>query len=299
MAWQQPAGGPQPGGGDAMTWQPAGGPQPGGGDAMTWQPPAGGPQPEVGALVPHQGGVVSRPPAFNDGFALQGLREDDRSICRHWRNGRCKGGQKGGNCRFQHPPDVGGPTPEEAQAAIAQTLQRQQEAMMRQHKKDRERALGGVCRHFLAGRCNFDNCRFSHDTSALPADAPPQQQPAFAAVGGKRPAPAAGGGGWPAPVAKMPRPQAPLNQAAVVPAQEGIWEEHVSDAGEPYWYNKLTGLSTWERPPGLRPAQPVRPPLPPGPPPQRQPTWEEYTDDYGRPYWYNPATGESVWEPPA
>lgn len=58
------------------------------------------------------------------------------------------------------------------------------------------------------------------------------------------------------------------------------WEEYKTDAGEIYFYNKVTGKSTWEDP-WIDSGD-----------------WKAYYDDEGDVYFYNSKTNESCWELP-
>jgi len=104
------------------------------------------------------------------------------------------------------------------------------------------------------------------------------------------------------------------------------WKQMVDDqSGYPYWYNTVTGESTWDKPPGFTKemdAAPTPPDLPlstlpaqPGnwgaeidtafaieePPPKARlpPGWEAHEDeDTGEVYFFHTMTGETSWEMP-
>lgn len=57
------------------------------------------------------------------------------------------------------------------------------------------------------------------------------------------------------------------------------WTEHRSENGTPYWVNRLTGTSTWNKPAELSP-------------------WCKSVDEHGRTYYYNKETGEARWTNP-
>jgi pre-mRNA-processing factor 40 len=63
------------------------------------------------------------------------------------------------------------------------------------------------------------------------------------------------------------------------------WEELKNDKGETYYYNEVTGESTWDLPAGAT----------------INPTENEWVqlEDKGNPYYYNEVTGESTWDLPA
>ncbi|EER16177.1 hypothetical protein Pmar_PMAR003640 [Perkinsus marinus ATCC 50983] len=62
------------------------------------------------------------------------------------------------------------------------------------------------------------------------------------------------------------------------------WQELKTDSGDSYYYNEATGVTQWERP-GV-----VETPLPEG--------WEEFRTPEGTPYYHNEAKSETVWERP-
>ena len=64
------------------------------------------------------------------------------------------------------------------------------------------------------------------------------------------------------------------------------WSEHRSVDGRPYYYNKTTKLSTWQKPDALRTPEELSLP------------WREYVTDGGRKYYFNVNTREKVWEMP-
>ncbi|XP_051894717.1 rho GTPase-activating protein 27-like isoform X2 [Pristis pectinata] len=83
--------------------------------------------------------------------------------------------------------------------------------------------------------------------------------------------------------------------------QQEEWETHTDQAsGQPFYYNPVTGETTWDCPfdtPDSREQQA---------PPSRSSSisipsaeWESHFDEVsGQPYYYNPATGETTWELP-
>lgn len=57
------------------------------------------------------------------------------------------------------------------------------------------------------------------------------------------------------------------------------WTEHKTEDGTPYWVNRVTGSSTWNKPAELSP-------------------WAKSQDDQGRTYYFNRDTGEARWTNP-
>lgn len=86
---------------------------------------------------------------------------------------------------------------------------------------------------------------------------------------------------------------------AAAGAAPGDWERHVDDAsGATYYYNKLTGASSWEEPDGFvaraggeEQAQDAG---------DRKPArWRRFTDDdSGKTYYYDEANDVTQWEEP-
>eukprot|EP00667_Euglena_gracilis_P005167 EG_transcript_5198 len=108
--------------------------------------------------------------------------------------------------------------------------------------------------------------------------------------------PAAGQPGPPATAAAAAAPVSPTpTTAAPTPAPQDVWVEGVSPQGVKYYFNKVTKVSTWDRP-----AELDRPPPPPKPEAPAAPSvWQECTAPSGDKYWYNPVTKVSTWERPA
>ena len=86
-----------------------------------------------------------------------------------------------------------------------------------------------------------------------------------------------------------------------------IWEAIQDDEGRTYYYNTVTGESSWEAPPGFtggaaasatgadEQAAEEQAAAAESDQPQR---WTGYKDDEGRTYYYNETTGETQWERP-
>ena len=60
------------------------------------------------------------------------------------------------------------------------------------------------------------------------------------------------------------------------------WIEYTTGDGQAYYYNTVTGETTWELPVVSKAPQ----------------TWEEYKTDDGQTYYYNTITKETSWEKP-
>uniref|UniRef100_A0A8C3XL09 WW domain-containing protein n=1 Tax=Chelydra serpentina TaxID=8475 RepID=A0A8C3XL09_CHESE len=80
------------------------------------------------------------------------------------------------------------------------------------------------------------------------------------------------------------------------------WETHTdTGSGHLFYYNSVTGETTWDSPfgrpeDGVNPAPPPSPSLAPSP---AAAEWGQYVDDAsGQVFFYNSATGETSWEPP-
>ncbi|SCZ93800.1 BZ3500_MvSof-1268-A1-R1_Chr6-3g08893 [Microbotryum saponariae] len=129
------------------------------------------------------------------------------------------------------------------------------------------------------------------------------------------------------PVPLVPPPFAP--PGFLLPPVPPPWTEHRAPAGQPYWFNPITNVSTYVRP--LPPPAPVPPGVPPmlNPPPLHFPSastssvptkkekekkekkekpktkleiegtdWIEVTTNQGNVFWSNKATKQSVWTVP-
>eukprot|EP00041_Stephanoeca_diplocostata_P024583 m.627413 g.627413 ORF g.627413 m.627413 type:complete len:697 (-) comp22557_c0_seq1:230-2320(-) len=87
-------------------------------------------------------------------------------------------------------------------------------------------------------------------------------------------------------------PPAPPQPPKPPPSQPEMqqWTEHKSPDGRPYWYNKVTKQSVWEKPASLKThAEILKSTCP----------WKEYTNaDTGRKYYFNSQTKKSVWVKP-
>lgn len=75
---------------------------------------------------------------------------DGAGICRHFLLGKCTGGPSG-TCRFSHDDDAGGVDVSFADVSSNVAATRPLGAPSSQ-----------ICRHFLRGKCNVAECRFSH-----------------------------------------------------------------------------------------------------------------------------------------
>lgn len=95
-------------------------------------------------------------------------------------------------------------------------------------------------------------------------------------------------------VSESPPPSAPPSGSTYCPEAEG-WEVHVDqESGQEFYYNPLTGRTTWERP-----SPPPSPSASPASPPWAWPDWEQLVDaSSGRSYFYNVMSGETSWEAP-
>lgn len=151
----------------------------------------------------------------------------------------------------------------------------------------RDRGGGGgreVCRDFLAGKCDRDRCRFSHDADRgrSRGRSRSRSRDRGRSAGGY---PAPMGFGYPPYGGPLPGPygQPPLPYG---------WEAAPDPAsGRIYYRNRGTGESSWTPPPMAGPPPYQPPPLPRG--------WEQAHDPAsGRPYFHNRETGETSWTPP-
>ena len=72
------------------------------------------------------------------------------------------------------------------------------------------------------------------------------------------------------------------------------WSVHTSDDGRPYYFDEMSGVSTWDCPPELAEATQgqaaAAPQLPDG--------WSQHMTPEGIPYYYHEASGQSSWDPP-
>lgn len=95
----------------------------------------------------------------------------------------------------------------------------------------------------------------------------PMGQGQYGIVGGMPPAP-------PVPTARVPPTAAPV---AIDPSNDiTCWTEHKSDAGLKYWYNRVTLISTYDKPFCLK--SPEERSIPPC-------AWKEYTATDGKKYY--------------
>mmetsp|Transcript_268 Transcript_268/g.363 ORF Transcript_268/g.363 Transcript_268/m.363 type:complete len:615 (-) Transcript_268:7-1851(-) len=67
------------------------------------------------------------------------------------------------------------------------------------------------------------------------------------------------------------------------------WAEYATPEGRKYYFNRVTGVTTWEKPNELKSAAEL----------VLASNWKEYIADNGRKYYYNSVTQESVWEEPS
>eukprot|EP00966_Prymnesium_polylepis_P144940 3347301-Prymnesium_polylepis.1 len=65
------------------------------------------------------------------------------------------------------------------------------------------------------------------------------------------------------------------------------WTAHQADNGRTYYYNEITGVSSWEAPAEVTKQTPVAG------------VWSRLTSDAGEAYYHNVATGEVRWDLPA
>eukprot|EP00903_Cladosiphon_okamuranus_P015197 g14047.t1 len=117
----------------------------------------------------------------------------------------------------------------------------------------------------------------------------------------------------PAPAGPIP---APFNPAPDVAAKAmwkqalaGAWKKYETDGEDgkkkPYWYNTMSGETTWDKP-DTDEAKPPPPPAPPAEPKETTPVkkerekdqWKQLRNDKGRKYWHNEKTGENSFETP-
>ncbi|XP_067869313.1 rho GTPase-activating protein 27-like isoform X2 [Heterodontus francisci] len=79
------------------------------------------------------------------------------------------------------------------------------------------------------------------------------------------------------------------------------WETHTDQAtGQPFYYNVVTGETTWDSPfDSLDGKEPRSPRSRSSSTSYTFVGWESHLDEVsGQPYYYNPVTGETTWEPP-
>ncbi|KAJ2759385.1 U1 snRNP protein [Coemansia sp. BCRC 34490] len=69
-------------------------------------------------------------------------------------------------------------------------------------------------------------------------------------------------------------------------ASASDWADFTTDDGRVYYFNRVTQVTSWEKPDELKTQQ------------ERDSVWKEYMKD-GRPYWYNTVTKKPTWERPA
>jgi len=69
----------------------------------------------------------------------------------------------------------------------------------------------------------------------------------------------------------------------------GEWSEHETSDGRSYFFNKRTGVSTWEKPKELKSKEELE---------ENSCPWTEHVADSGRKYYYNHITQESSWDIP-
>eukprot|EP00026_Physarum_polycephalum_P003013 Phypoly_transcript_03022.p1 GENE.Phypoly_transcript_03022~~Phypoly_transcript_03022.p1 ORF type:complete len:847 (+),score=257.26 Phypoly_transcript_03022:49-2589(+) len=68
------------------------------------------------------------------------------------------------------------------------------------------------------------------------------------------------------------------------------WAEHTAPDGRKYYHNKVTKVTTWEKPNELKNADELATNAGP---------WKEYTSDTGRKYYFNTITQQTSWELPS
>jgi len=77
------------------------------------------------------------------------------------------------------------------------------------------------------------------------------------------------------------------------------WIEQKTDEGDIYYYNNVSGESSWEQPPGFKASGGGGAPKPAAPAAPAKSDWVKQIDpSSGSPYYYNEATDESSWDPP-
>ncbi|XP_036613225.1 rho GTPase-activating protein 27 isoform X1 [Trichosurus vulpecula] len=93
----------------------------------------------------------------------------------------------------------------------------------------------------------------------------------------------------------------PAPAPGATPTSTGpVWETHTdSGSGRPYYYNPITGETTWESPfgPPESASSPATSLSPLGSPGDPEAEWDQYWDEESRRvFFYNPLTGETAWE---
>ncbi|GMP45548.1 hypothetical protein CsSME_00014039 [Camellia sinensis var. sinensis] len=122
----------------------------------------------------------------------------------------------------------------------------------------------------------------------------PSQMHAPAAPVGGQPWLSTGSQGGPLVTPMQQIGQQSLDTAATVPAVTGQqsssdWQEHASQDGRRYYYNKKTRQSSWEKP--LELMTPIERA-------DASTVWKEFTTPDGRKYYYNKVTKQSKWQIP-
>ncbi|CAD5215996.1 unnamed protein product [Bursaphelenchus okinawaensis] len=76
--------------------------------------------------------------------------------------------------------------------------------------------------------------------------------------------------------------------------EEFEWIEYLNEAGKSYYYNRLTKVTTWDKPPKFKPANKPKPlnvaPV--------TALWKEYKNAQGISYYHNTKTNETTWTKP-
>ncbi|VDN01610.1 unnamed protein product [Thelazia callipaeda] len=80
-------------------------------------------------------------------------------------------------------------------------------------------------------------------------------------------------------------PRTPSTNSASVTSD--VWSEHTASDGRVYYYNKVTKLSSWQKPDELKTPEEKKI--------AAAKLWREYKTSEGRPYYYNIETKESTW----
>jgi len=93
-------------------------------------------------------------------------------------------------------------------------------------------------------------------------------------------------GARPPPVPPSPESVDANSKASAESASD--WEEYADATGQPYWYNRVTLVSTWDKPDELKSEF------------EKEETsdWKEYTDEEGRKYYHDTRTSETTWVMP-
>jgi hypothetical protein len=66
------------------------------------------------------------------------------------------------------------------------------------------------------------------------------------------------------------------------------WTQYEDEAGQSYWFNRVTNVSTWDKPDELKSEFEK----------EEKTVWREYVDDEGRKYYNNSKTEETTWNMP-